>query len=381
MELLSEKLKLIKPSATLSLNRKVKEMKAKGIDVINFTVGEPDFDTPESIKEYAYKAMKDGFTKYTEEKGVIELRETICEKLEKQNNLKYSPDDIVVSNGAKHSLFNIFLAILNPGDEVIIPIPYWVSYPAMVMIAGGSPVFCKHNERFKIDIENLKKCINQKTKAIILNSPSNPTGIVYDEDELKEIGEIILKNKILCISDEVYEKIIIKKKHISIASFSDELKDLTIIVNGVSKTFAMTGWRIGYIATKKEIADAIAKIQGQTTSAPSSISQKASYFAIKEGEKLYKNMLEEFKNRRDYILKNLSEEIIYPKPEGAFYLFFNFKNTDSKILSQKLLEEKKVAVVPGEDFGSDKFVRLSFATSMENLKEGIKRINEFVKSG
>lgn len=379
MGTLSERVNLIKPSATMSLNRKVKEMKAKGINVINFTVGEPDFDTPEIIKEYANKAIKDGFTKYTEEKGIKELREAICEKLEKENNLKYGPEEIVVSNGAKHSLFNIFLAILNPGDEVIIPVPYWVSYPAMVLLAGGIPVFCRYNEKFKIDIEHLKECITPKTKAIILNSPSNPTGIVYEKKELEEIGEIILKNQILCISDEVYEKIIFEKEHISIASLSQELKERTIVVNGVSKTFAMTGWRIGYLACRKEIADAISKIQGQTTSAPSSISQKAAYSGIKEGEKLYKGMVKEFKKRRNYIVENLSKEISYPFPSGAFYIFFNFKNIPSKIFAEKLLEEKLVAIVPGDDFGVETYSRISYAISIENLKDGIERINEFIE--
>jgi aspartate aminotransferase len=379
MECLSEKVKFLKPSATMALNKKAKEMKAKGFDVVNLTVGEPDFDTPYEIKEYAERAMKEGFTKYTEEKGLKELRDAICEKLERENKLKYEPEEIVVSNGAKHSLFNIFLAILNPGDEVIIPVPYWVSYPAMISICGGIPIFCKYNEKFKIDIEDLKKKITKKTKAIILNSPSNPTGIVYDKNELEEIADTIISNKILCISDEVYEKIIFDKEHISIAEFSKEMKDLTIVVNGVSKTFAMTGWRIGYTASKREIADAIGKIQGQTTSAPSTISQKASFYAIKEGERLYRNMVEEFRKRKDFIIENLPEEVKYPNPEGAFYMFLNFKDMDSNEFSKRLLEEKFIATVPGCEFGVDNYIRISYATSMENLKKAIERIKEFIK--
>ncbi len=377
--MISKRASEIKPSATLTINQIAKKFISDGKDVINLSVGEPDFDTPVAIKEFSKKAIDDGFTKYTESRGIKELREVIVEKLEKENNLKYTPEQIVVSNGAKHSLFNVFLAILNPGDEVIIPAPYWVSYPPMVKIAGGVPVVCNWNEKFKIDIDKLKSIITSKTKALILNSPSNPTGIIYSEDELNELANILVKNGIICISDEVYEKIIYEKKHISIASISEEMKKLTIVVNGVSKTFAMTGWRIGYIAAEKEIADAVNKIQSQTTSAPSSISQKGAYFAIKEGEKLYKDMVEEFKRRRDFITKNLSKEIKFPYPEGAFYLFFNFKDMDSEVFSKRLLEEKYVASVPGKDFGADKFVRISYATSMENLKKAVERINEFVE--
>ncbi|MCM8766809.1 MAG: pyridoxal phosphate-dependent aminotransferase [Candidatus Omnitrophica bacterium] len=379
MEYLSERAKLLRPSATMALNKKAKEMKSNGLDVINLTVGEPDFQTPQEIIEFAYKAMRDGYTKYTEEKGLKELREAICEKLEKENNLKYDVEEIVVSNGAKHSLFNIFLAILNLGDEVIIPVPYWVSYPAIVSICGGVPVFCGYNENFKIDLEDLKKKITRKTKALILNSPSNPTGIVYEKKELEELAEIIVSNKILCISDEVYEKIIFDKEFISIASLGKEIKDLTILVNGVSKTFSMTGWRIGYTASKREIADAIGKIQGQTTSAPSTISQKSSVFAIKQGEKLFKNMIIEFKKRRDFLVQNLSKEIKYPYPEGAFYMFLSYKNIDSIEFAEKLLSEKLIAVVPGSEFGVDKYVRISYAVSSEELKKAVERINEFIR--
>jgi len=378
--MISEKAKNIKPSATLEINRKAKELKAKGIDIINLSVGEPDLDTPEPIKEFAIQAIKDGFTKYTDTAGILELREVIAEKLEKENGLSYSPSQIVVSNGAKHSLYNIFLSILDPGDEVIIPAPYWVSYPEMVRIAGGVPVFCKWDKNFKIHLEHLKSLINKRTKALILNSPSNPTGIVYEKGEIDSIAELLIKNNILCISDEVYEKIIYDgKQHISIATHSPEMKKLTIVVNAVSKTFAMTGWRIGYIAAEKEIADAVNKIQGQTTSAPSSISQKAALFAIKEGEKLYSEMVREFQNRRNFLVNNLPKELFFPVPMGAFYLFFSYNDMDSLELGKRLLEEKFLAVVPGVEFGADRFIRISYATDMKNLEKTVERLSEFVK--
>jgi len=378
--MISEKAKNIKPSATLEINRKAKELKAKGIDIINLSVGEPDLDTPEPIKEFAIQAIKDGFTKYTDTAGILELREVIAEKLEKENGLSYSPSQIVVSNGAKHSLYNIFLSILDPGDEVIIPAPYWVSYPEMVRIAGGVPVFCKWDKNFKIHLEHLKSLINKRTKALILNSPSNPTGIVYEKGEIDSIAELLIKNNILCISDEVYEKIIYDgKQHISIAAHSPEMKKLTIVVNAVSKTFAMTGWRIGYIAAEKEIADAVNKIQGQTTSAPSSISQKAALFAIKEGEKLYSEMVREFQNRRNFLVNNLPKELFFPVPMGAFYLFFSYNDMDSLELGKRLLEEKFLAVVPGVEFGADRFIRISYATDMKNLENTVERLSEFVK--
>lgn len=378
--MISEKAENIKPSATMEISNKAKKLKTKGVDVINLSVGEPDFDTPDNIKEYAIEAIKNGFTKYTESAGILELREAISEKLEKENGLSYSSSQIVVSNGAKHSLYNIFLSILNPGDEVIIPAPYWVSYPEMVRLAGGVPVFCRWDENFKIDMEYLQSLINKKTKALILNTPANPTGIVYDKAEIEGIANLLIKNNILCISDEVYEKIIYNgKKHISIATCSPEMKKLTVVVNAVSKTFAMTGWRIGYIAAEKDIADAISKIQGQTTSAPSTIAQKASVIAIRQGKTLYSCMVKEFQRRRDYLLNNLPKEIYYPKPMGAFYLFFNYKDMDSITLSKRLLEEKFMAVVPGAEFGADKFVRISYATSMGNLEIVVERLKEFVE--
>ena len=379
-EKLSQRVKNLKPSATLEINKKAKELKNKGVDVINFAVGEPDFDTPAPIKEAAISAINSGFTKYTAAQGIIELREAVCEKLLDENKLSFSPDQIIVSNGAKHSLFNVMLAILNPGDEVIIPSPYWVSYPAMITIAGGKPVFCKWNEKFKLNIEHLKSLINKKTKALILNSPCNPTGVVYTKEELEQIAEILVRNKIICISDEVYEKIIYDDiSHISIASLNDEIKESTIVVNGVSKTFAMTGWRIGYIACEESIAKAVGKIQGQTTSNPSAISQKAALYAIKYGKNLYEEMVNKFCIRRKFLLENLPEKLFYPRPDGAFYLFIKFGNIKSEELARRLLEEKYVAVVPGKDFGADDFVRISFALNVETLQKAVERIKEFVK--
>jgi len=378
--MIADKIKQIKPSATLEINKKAKELKAAGVDVINLSVGEPDFDTPDPVKEFAIQSIRDGFTKYTEANGTPELKNAISEKLEKENGLSYSPEQIVVSNGAKHSLYNIFLAIIDPGDEVIIPAPYWVSYPEMVRLAGGVPVFCRWGRDFKIDMEYLKSLISKKTKALILNSPSNPTGIVYDKEEIYAVAEILLKNNILCISDEVYEKIMYEGMvHTSIASHSSEMKKLTVVVNAVSKTFAMTGWRIGYIAAEKEIADAVGKVQGQTTSAPCSLSQKAAYYAIKGGAKLYSCMIEEFQKRRNYLVGNLPAELNYPLPMGAFYLFFNYRDMDSVELGKRLLEEKFLAAVPGADFGADKFIRISYATSMKNLTIMVQRLKEFTE--
>ncbi len=378
--MIAEKVKRLKPSATLEINRKAKELKAKGVDVINLSVGEPDFDTPDPVKESAIQAIRDGFTKYTEVNGIPELKKVISEKLEKENGLSYSPEQVVVSNGAKHSLYNIMLAILEPGDEVIVPAPYWVSFPEMVRIAGGVPVFCRWREDFKMDLGHLKSLISKKTKALILNSPSNPTGIVYEKKEIDGVAEILLKNNILCISDETYEKILYDGiSHTSVASHSPEMKKLTVVVNAVSKTFSMTGWRIGYTAAEKEIADAIGKIQGQTTSAPCSISQKAACFAIKEGKKLYSGMIREFQRRRDFLINNLPDDFVYPMPMGAFYLFFNFRDMDSMVLGKRLLEEKFLAVVPGAEFGADRFIRISYATSMDNLRITVARLKEFAE--
>ncbi|MCM8764737.1 MAG: pyridoxal phosphate-dependent aminotransferase [Candidatus Omnitrophica bacterium] len=379
-EKISIRAKNIKPSSTLAVNKKAAELVATGKEIINLSVGESDFDTPDYIKQACIRAINDGFTKYTDSSGIKPLRQAICEKFKRDNGLNYEPDQIVVSCGAKHSLFNVILAICDEGDEIIIPAPYWVSYPEMVKIAGGRCVFCRFNSDYKVDIEHLKSIIIKKTKALILNSPSNPTGIVYTKEELEKIAEVACENKIIVIADEVYEKLVYEgKKHISIASLNDEIKKLTVVVNGVSKTYAMTGWRIGYLAAEIPLAKAIANIQSQTTSNPTSFVQKAAMEAIMADQAPVKKMVEEFEKRRNYIIENISPLIKYCRPDGAFYLFLKIGNMTSTELAQKLLEEEKLATVPGDDFGAEGFIRISFATSFENIREAIKRLNRFAE--
>lgn len=377
---ISQRAKNIKPSSTLAVNKKAAELVAAGEKIINLSVGEPDFDTPDFIKQAAIRALNEGFTKYTDSSGIKQLRQAICDKFKKDNNLDYQVEQIIVSCGAKHSLFNVLLAICDQDDEIIVPAPYWVSYPEMIKLAGGKCVVCKYKEDFKMDIEHLKSIITRKTKAIILNSPSNPTGIVYSEKELIEIAEIACKYGIIVISDEVYEKLVYGGlKHISIASLGEEIKKLTIVVNGVSKTYAMTGWRIGYLAAEMPVAKAIANIQSQTTSNPTSFAQKAALTAITTDQSFIKPMIEEFEKRRNFIINNLSPKIHYCKPDGAFYVLLKIGNMTSGQLAQKLLEEEKLATVPGDDFGAEGFVRISFATSMTNLEETVKRLNNFAE--
>ncbi len=394
--MIAERAKKIKPSPTLAVDSKAKELKAKGFDVVNFGVGEPDFDTPEHIKEAAIKAIKDGFTKYTPVDGINELKEAIIDKLEVDNGLKYSKENILVSCGAKHSLYNIAQALLGPGDEVIIPAPYWVSYPDQVLINDAQPVIVETYEEdsFTLRPEVLESKITSKTKALILNSPSNPTGFIYDKKTLERIAEIVLKHNIYVISDEIYEKLIYDgEKHISIASLGEEIKNKTIVVNGLSKSYAMTGWRIGYAAGPVEIIKTMTKIQSQSTSNPTSIAQKAAVAALRGPQDCVDNMRKEFENRRNYLIDGLNNinGISCKLPKGAFYAFPNIKNTlnkktlnvqinSSMDLSLYLLEKSLVALVPGSAFGAEGYIRISYATSMENLKKGIERIKEAVES-
>ena len=381
----ASRLKKVNPSSTLAITSKAKKLKFEGKDIVSFAAGEPDFDTPEFIKEAAIKAIKDGFTKYTPTTGIPELKKAIAEKFLRDNNLEYEPNQIIVSCGAKHSIFNALMAILKRADEVLIPLPYWVSYPEMVNICEATPVFIPANAKnnFKITPSELKEHITAKTKLLILNSPSNPTGCVYTFEELKEIASICVKNKIFVISDEIYEKIIFDGlKHISIAGFGKDIYDLTITVNGLSKSYSMTGWRIGYIGAPIDIAEAISKLQDHSTSNPVSIAQKAAVAALNAPEDFIKSMNCEFEKRRDFCLQRLAKikKIGYLKPEGAFYIFCDISKTKLGSLSfcERLLSEAQVAAIPGDSFGRDDFIRISFATSMEQIKKGLDRIDDWL---
>lgn len=391
---LSKKALSISPSSTLAIDEKAKKMRLEGVDVIGFGAGEPDFDTPVYIKEAAVQAIKEGFTKYTPASGMLELKKEVCRKFKEDNGLEYQPENIVVSNGAKHSLINVFQTICNPEDEIIIPSPCWVSYPEMVKMASGIPVILESTEEegFKPSISKFLNAITEKTKAIIINSPSNPTGMVYTKEELIEIAEIAVEKKIYIISDEIYEKLIYDDlKHISIASFNEQIKDLTIVVNGVSKSYSMTGWRIGYTASNEKIASIMSNIQSHATSNPNSIAQKAALAALGGNNDAMDAMITEFIKRRDYMVYRINsiEGLSCIKPNGAFYVMMNIskligkeiagvKITGSDVFANILLEKANVALVPGSGFGTDIHVRLSYATSFENITEGLNRIEKFL---
>jgi aspartate aminotransferase len=385
MSRLAQRASCISSSVTLDITAKAKKMKAEGIDVVGFGAGEPDFDTPAHIKSAAIKAINEGFTKYTPSSGTLELRQAISAKFKKDNDLDYKPSQIVVSSGAKHSLNNIFQAICNAGDEVLVPAPYWLSYPEMVKMAEAVPVIVETSQAnsFKLTEEDLESKITPKTRALILNSPSNPTGCLYSRKELEFIAKVAVKHKIFVISDEIYEKLVYdNKEYVSIASLGKEIYDLTITVNGVSKSYAMTGWRIGYAAGPADIMDAISNIQSHATSNPTSISQKATQTALVEDQKCVDEMRQEFQKRRDYMVSRIQkmDKISCVKPEGAFYVFCDISKIgiDSVTLATRLLDEAKVAVIPGEPFGTNDFIRLSFATSMDSIKKGLDRIEEWV---
>lgn len=391
---LSKKAGNINPSITLAITAKANELKSQGVDVASFGAGEPDFNTPQNIIDAAVKAMNEGKTKYAPTGGIAELKQTICKKFKKDNNLEYKPNQIIVSTGAKQCLADTFMAILNPGDEVLIPSPYWVSYPELVKLADGVPVIVNTSEanRFKYTLEDLEKSVSDKTKAILINSPNNPTGTVYDKDELQMIADFAKKYDLLIVADEIYEKLIYDgEKHISIASLNEDSYKRSIVINGVSKTYAMTGWRIGYAAADPEIIKLMTSIQSHMTSGANTIAQYAALAALNGPEDDLKKMVAEFDRRRCFMIDKLSKlnQVSIIKPNGAFYIMVNIKaylNTKFKDytintsvdFAKALLEEEKVAVVPGAGFGNDDYIRLSYAASMETITKGIERISVFL---
>ena len=393
---LSKRVSLIKPSPTLALEALAKAMKKDGIDVVSFSAGEPDFDTPDGIKNAAISAINDGFTKYTPSSGIIELRSSVAEKLAKHNGLSYKPEEILISCGAKHSLYNLSMALFEEGDEVIIPSPYWVTYPEQILLCGAKPVIAgtSEDEGFLLKPEILERLITEKTRGLILNSPSNPVGSAYDRKHLEKIAEIAVRHNIYVISDEIYEGIVYDGfKHISIASLNRDIFKLTIVINGVSKSYAMTGWRIGYAAGPQDIIEAMGNIQSQSTSNPTSIAQKAALEALSvRYEDFISSMVERFDKRRHYIVNRLRgiPGVSCFMPVGSFYVFpnisgilgrkFNNSVLDSSVkLAEYFLNEAKVAAVPGDAFGAPGFMRLSFATSMDNIEKGLDRLESAIK--
>lgn len=393
---LSRKALCIKPSSTMAISSKAAQLKAEGKDIVTFGVGEPDFDTPEHIRKAGIAAIESGQTRYTAAAGIPALRQAVCDKLKNDNGLEYEQAQIIISNGAKHSLMNVFMAILNDGDEVIIPAPYWLSYSEMVKIAGGEPVIIhtKKENQFMMTREELEQAYTRKTKAVVLTSPSNPTGMVTSYEDLKMIADFAVDKDIFVISDEIYEKLIYdeNKKHISIASLGKEIYERTIVINGVSKSYAMTGWRIGYAAAPLEVAKLMGSLQSHMASNPNTIAQMATLTALNGSQDCVEEMCVEFKKRRDYIFER--EEAIpliqALKPEGAFYLFVDVSQTYGKKhdggeinsaadFATILLDKKFVAVIPCADFGMPDYIRLSYATSMELIEKGMDRIAEMIE--
>ena len=394
---LSKRANSIISSPTLAITAKAKAMRAQGIDIIGFGAGEPDYDTPEHIKEEARKALKEGFTKYTPAAGIESLKKAICKKFEEDNGLNYDPGQVIVSCGAKHSLYNAIQVICEEGDEVVLPSPYWVSYPEQIKLSGARPVMVETGEAdgFKLSPEKFLGSITPRTKLLILNSPNNPTGAVYSREELSALAGIAVDKEIFVISDEIYEKMVYDGvKHVSIASLNPRIKDLTVVINGVSKAYAMTGWRIGYAAAgNKEIIAAMSRLQSHSTSNPDSIAQRAAVEAISGSQEPLKKMLAEFKKRREYLVGKLNELKGFScrKPQGAFYAFpcisgvlgKDFQGREikgSSSLTELFLNEARVAVVPGAAFGQDDYLRFSYATSLENIVEGLSRIEDVLNS-
>ena len=392
---LSKKASEVKPSSTLAITAKAKELKAQGVDIVGFGAGEPDFNTPDNINESAIEAIRSGFSKYTPSSGTVELKKAISEKFKSFNNLDYGEDQIVVSNGGKHSLTNIFTAIINEGDEVVSPAPFWLSYPEIVKLAGGVPVIVKttEEENFKITPEKLAAACNEKTKAFILNSPNNPTGMIYTREELEALARVIIDKDIYVVADEMYEYLIYgEDEHVSIGSLGKEIYDHTITCSGLSKSYAMTGWRIGYTGASKEITKLMSSVQSHQTSNPNSIAQKAAVEALTGPQDKVKEMIREFAGRRDYIYnraKALPHTSIL-EPKGAFYAFVKVSDTfdmeykgekvsDVSNLASILLNDFSVAVIPCTDFGFPDYIRLSYAISKEQIEKGMDRIEAFLK--
>lgn len=386
--MLSKRVQALSPSLTIAVATLAKELKAAGKDIVSFSAGEPDFDTPRKIKDEAIKAINDGFTKYTATAGIPELLKAISGKLKRDNDLEYEPNQIIVSNGAKQSLFNLFQAVIDEGDEVIIPAPYWVTYPELVVYSGGVPIILDTDEKsgFKITPDQLRKAITPNTKMLVLTSPSNPTGCVYSREELNEIAKILKGTDILVASDEMYEKLVFGTSFVSAASISDDMFQRTITINGLSKSVAMTGWRFGYLASpNKELIAAMDKLQSQSTSNINSITQKAAIIALNgEVDEEIEQMRQAFESRASKAVELLNsiDGISVLKPQGAFYLFVNIKDVSHNSIEfcKELLKETGVAVVPGVGFGSEGYFRFSFATNMTTIQDGIRRIKKFVES-
>ena len=384
---ISERAAQLTPSLTLSIDSKAKAMKAEGIDVCGFGAGEPDFDTPEHIKRAAIEALEAGFTKYTPSAGIPELRQAIADKLAADNGLSYRAGQVVVSNGAKHACYNAILATCQPGDEVIIPAPYWVSYPDMVRLVGAEPVIVPTSERnaWKMRPEDFENAMTPRTKMLIMNSPGNPTGSVYTREELEAIVSVAAEEDIYVLSDEIYEKLVYDDvKHVSIGSLSKEAYDLTITINGFSKSYAMTGWRLGYLAAPDAVVRAVDSIQSHTSSNPSSFSQHGALAALKGDQQPLADMREEFDMRRNYMFDRLSKisNITAVKPQGAFYILVNISQLglSSQNFADRLLSKANVAVVPGAAFGDDRTVRFSYATSLDVIKKGLDRFQDFCRT-
>ncbi len=388
--MLANKIATITPSLTLGISTKVNEMKKQGISIINLSIGEPDFHTPEAAKKGGIDAIEANLTRYDAASGLHDLRVAICDKLNRENQLDYTPQEIVVTSGAKHAITNALIAILNPGDEVIIPKPFWVSYPEMVKLTGGNPVFVETRlaNNFKMTADELRAAVTPATKALILTNPSNPTGAIYTREELTAIADICVEKKICIIADEIYERICYLDTFTSIASLSPEVKALTIIINGLAKSAAMTGWRIGYTASSLELAKAMGMIQGHLVSHPATISQYAALKALTDSAADMAKMVETYKARRDDIVGILADipGLSIVQPDGAFYIFMDLSALQEKLphqgsfsvaLCDRLLEEYQVAFVPGVAFGMDTFIRMSYATDMDSIREGLRRLKAF----